>query len=80
MSFLYIGSVDETYVDEARTIAVMMRAERLSGRKLATGVQRASLRVDYARTQQAAATLLCRHWKTSQIVLQRWSASQARDR
>ncbi|TFW16045.1 hypothetical protein E4L96_17165 [Massilia arenosa] len=60
-SLLHFGSFDESHVEQARAIAVAMRRERMSGRKMATGVQTASLRSDYANNQQAAAVLLCDH-------------------
>lgn len=60
-SYLDSRSLEDEYVSDSTAIAVQIRAARLNARKMATGVQRASLRVDYASTQQEAATLLCEH-------------------
>jgi len=61
ISHLYSGSLDTAQAENVEAIAAKLRAKRGTGRKMATGVQRASLRVDYASTQDEAATKLCEH-------------------
>jgi len=61
VSYLDSRTLDERYVAAAAPIAADIRKKSGNTRRVSSGVQRASLRVDYASSQQVAASLLCQH-------------------